>query len=92
MTLKEAIESKKRFKRSDYSLWHNCISTCRESFSLEEVLADDWELEPGPEQKIEITKQDVKRAYSELFHRGFAPLSSQYGHALNLLLKELGFI
>lgn len=67
MTIIEAIKTGKRYKRKEdigYS-WRATGAVLH--LSIADVLADDWELEPEPEQKITITKKDIDEAWCETF-------------------------
>lgn len=55
MTIQEAIRSGKRFKRKECSFLHKCGSNCLITFTRQEVLADDWEIEQPESQKVTIT-------------------------------------
>lgn len=54
LTLKQAVESGKRFGRKGFNKWIEPRSLGN-LVSIENALAEDWELEP--EEKIEITKE-----------------------------------
>lgn len=68
MTLIEAIKSGKRFRRSD-TLWLDVLQNAivmtnfpdkpRFKFDINDIIADDWEIE---EEKIEITKIEAEKA------------------------------
>lgn len=51
MTLKEAMSTSKKYKRPHFKLYHKYTDS--DMISLENALADDWELEKS-EQIIEV--------------------------------------
>lgn len=51
MTLKEAIESGKQFKRSSWEIW---IEDEHRYIQVFDALADDWEVEPKPKKKVKL--------------------------------------
>jgi hypothetical protein len=84
MTLQEAIQTGKRFKRGKDTYWHRCMFG-RETFlfSKEDISAMDWEVEI---KKVTITKADLMRAFSRIMQ------NSEYFHLplQDSLLLELG--
>lgn len=59
MNIIDAIKSRKPITRPGY-IWFTPNRT--HSFSLEDVIADDWEVE---EERVTITSSQFERAYSE---------------------------
>jgi hypothetical protein len=62
MTLIEAVESGKPFKRTCWSSYERMDKRNILGLSTEDILADDWEIQ---EEKIEITREQLRWAYHE---------------------------
>jgi hypothetical protein len=60
MTIQEALQSGKPFKRPNWE----CYYTQLEHFSKEDVLATDYELQP--DRSIELTETALKQAWNEV--------------------------
>jgi hypothetical protein len=82
MTLIEAIKTGKRFRRKGSIGYYEPKLLPNTYFIVDEVLADDWEVEPTP---ITITREQFDAAWDEATH---ANPHLQYIHSA--LLKELG--
>ncbi len=111
LTIQEAIKSGKRFRRkvisdidwyimshSNYGLSLLSSNKADNNYPLdrEDILASDWEVEPEPEQKIELTKTKFLEAWQKSFTPPNVIISSEpsdrwYRHDINVILKELGF-
>lgn len=81
MNIIEAIKSGKRFKRKT---WETYLLNCVEqNFTLKEVLADDWEVEPTP---VTITREQFVEAWRNVFtfNEPYASLNC------DALARELG--
>jgi len=80
MTLREAIESGRKIRRST-------IPNFKESniilYSHNDVLADDWEIEP---EKILLSAAEVEKAVN-LYSSNFQDAN----HSMEYVLKDLGF-
>lgn len=63
MNIIEAIKSKKNFKRKKHILWVCDLKPGVDIFDKEDILADDWEIEPEPEQKIDLSWKEIKNAF-----------------------------
>jgi hypothetical protein len=50
MTLKEAIESGKRFRRNGMNTWYS--NGFPLAYSVEDILTDDWEIEQPAQKKV----------------------------------------
>lgn len=84
MNLIDAMKSGRRFKRPNYETWYH-FESYKEVFTGREVLADDWEIEPLQEQKIELTKKQIEDAWEACFY-----MSGEFKN-INFLCKKLGF-
>jgi hypothetical protein len=82
MNLIDALKSGKRFRRAGEEFWLDTIQDW--SFSLESVLADDWEVE---EKGREITSDKFDYACSAAFFR--TPLNLQHKSTLQIFINEL---
>jgi hypothetical protein len=88
MNLIDVLKSGKRFRREGEEFWLDATQDW--SFSLESVLADDWEVEGIP-KKITVSKDDIRIAAYRAFIKlnpdkaGYVP-SMEFVHAI---LKEL---
>lgn len=60
MTIQEAIKSGKKFKRKHWPYYY--VYSSHNTVDCNDIMATDWEVEPEPEQKIEITKAQLKNA------------------------------
>lgn len=81
MTLIEAVRSGKPFRRKCWSQGYHVLDIYKTiACSLEDILADDWEIQ---EEKIEITERQLRRIYQDVF--GERPYS------FDEFLKRLGF-
>ena len=76
MTLMEAIKSKRRFKRGPSGAW----LTTRDSFSLEQILDQEWELEG---EITPITKEQLNAAIIKA-------IPGATDHQIYTFFKELG--
>lgn len=66
MTIQEAINSGKPIRRKSDKFWIDYNFHQRFYINVEEILADDWEIE---EEKIEITRSQLNAALgSYVFH------------------------
>jgi len=95
MTLIEAVKFGRRFKRDESSGWHGRDKEYPVAYlSKEDILADDWKLEPEQEQKIELTKNEIDEAWCETFgafHDAF-PTGRILMHGdFEKFCQELGF-
>jgi len=75
MTIQEAIKSGKRFGRKGWSAYpfHPPEpERGKQMYNLDpwDILQNDWELEREPEQKIELTKKQIKDAYQMVIAMG----------------------
>lgn len=89
MTLQEALESGRRFKRTGDN-FYNYSTDC---FQATDILATDWELEPlKKREKREISADDLEEAANKvnqtLKKQGVASRVSIL--ALTELIKQLG--
>lgn len=66
MNIIEALKSKKDFKQKSDSYIFRSNKSDFSSFTAKEILADDWEI---VEKKIEITRNDLNRAFATFFNR-----------------------
>lgn len=91
MTLLEAHNTGRSYKRpheraygrmSDES---NGVFFRSRRLSVEDITADDWELEP---KSITVTRDQIIEAIARATNSGQYPVCTSYG--LALLLKELG--
>lgn len=89
MTLKEALESGKNFKRRIDAYY--CIpfhdKNQHRSFSTNDIIADDWEIE---EEKIEVTKELAIAVFDKLLIQVYNT-PEYYLSDRNEFLKQLGF-
>jgi hypothetical protein len=83
MNIIEAINSGKRFKRKD---WGDYYLARQEAFQREDVLADDWEVEPTP---VTITREQFDAAWARTWAFDNRWAASNLTVA-DLLAKELG--
>lgn len=83
MNIIDAIRTGKRYRRADVTdVWF--LPTTPHHFSVEDVLADDWEIE---EQTVTVTRTQVLAAlYSSHFGQHRA-----YGDPYEIILNILGF-
>ena len=65
MTLIEAIQSERRFKRPGWIEFHHRDQIIY--LTSEDILADDYELETAPEKTVTITKAQLKHALWSVF-------------------------
>ncbi len=77
MNLIEAINSGKRFKRKD---WGDYYLARQEAFQREDVLADDWEVEP-----VTITREQFDAAWKKGWGENF-----QFILERDRIARELG--
>ncbi len=69
MTLKEAIESGKRFKRKEDSNWVDVsiVHDSSEWFYIKDVLADDWITEEPAKQKVTMWSMLIKNESGDFY-------------------------
>ena len=65
MNIIEAIKSDRRFRRQGDEHWRapRNITNRMNPYRIEDVLADDWELEPEPEKSVEVTRSQLANAW-----------------------------
>lgn len=86
MKLQEAIESGKVFNRKAYLKEGACYididltDKCIPRFSLEDFLADDWEIDDGGE--ISISKSQLLKAIDDLGMNGNGSFSKELAYQL----------
>jgi hypothetical protein len=87
VTLIEAIKSGKRFKRTSWYSWHT--TEIKVSLSFEEILADDWEVEPTP---VTITREQFDAAWREAVRNsgGYDIVYGGFQKFSDLVARELG--
>lgn len=78
LTLIEAVKSGKRFRRNGWKIY--CDPHDR-LFHLD-IMADDWELEPEVEQKIELSLSHARKVLDHTFDNLVT---------IRRILNELGF-
>lgn len=99
MTLQEAIKSGKRFKRAGgeyfysngkYLLDMEDINALHGTLNLEDILADDWEIE---EEKLELTAGQIREVLMEsrLHVQRFLSPDSSVRLDIDTIIKRLGF-
>lgn len=81
MTLKEAAESGRPFKRVGWPTYYT--TEILHDMSLKSALADDYELEPIPERVVTITARDLNQAWTRALNSGTFPIKVA-------LMEELG--
>lgn len=65
MTLKEALESGKKFKRKEEKLWKYPKTAERGLFTAEDIVAEDWETEEVHENEtIQLTLEHFTHVYN----------------------------
>lgn len=96
MNIIEAAKSGRRFRRTGWKNWKTIDWIYQDGWiGGADVLADDWELEPEPEQKIELTWSEIEKALRRLCDCRFrdiiykTPVKEERFE--DLLKKELGF-
>lgn len=87
MTIIEAFKSGRKFKRKVMTRWLQVPPDDRfgpspNGYSVEDILADDWEIE---EEKIELTSRQIQKV---LFNERFF---LHHGSRTVEVLKALGF-
>lgn len=87
MNIIDAIKSGKRYKRKAYREWYrpaSPTSTCYSSlqYSDEDILADDWEVEPTP---IVITREQFEATWYRARTR-----AADWDKVYKILVEELG--
>lgn len=65
MTLKEALESGKSFRRSGGIAYYIPPFNINEPFTADQILATDWELE---EEKFEVTHKEIIALFTHYCH------------------------
>lgn len=85
MTLKEAHDSGRNYFRVEWLDTDMGIGRFHElsDISLEDAIADDYELEPIPERVVTITARDLNQAWTRALNSGTFPIKVA-------LMEELG--
>lgn len=78
MTLQEAINSGRKIKLPEWSIYHDGFSC--DKLYISQVFRTDWEIEPIPEKTYTFTKSQIEIALRESWN---SPLAKQ-------LFKNLG--
>lgn len=101
MTIIEALKSGKRFRRKAHCSWYEPpiqADAAEFTFEVRNILADDWELEPEPEEKIEITRDKLQDIYTKVhgglcwkLNRNIEVAASENTQLFEAFVKELGF-
>lgn len=81
MTLKEACDSGRPFKRVGWPYYYTSQTLYDMSFTS--ALADDYELEPEPEKTVTITARDLVQAWTRALNSETFPIRLA-------LMEELG--
>lgn len=79
MTLKEALESGKSFRRVGGIVYYVPPFDINEPFTADQILATDWELE---EEKFEVTAKEILGLFHHYCHTSIA---NQYVPAIDYL-------
>lgn len=88
MNLIEALKTGRALRRKRWSLSaftnRECVAN---NLSVDDILSDDWEVEPAPEKKIELTitkfNEAVRRVFEDDYVRWPTDITAR-------LQKELG--
>lgn len=62
MTLIEAVKTGRKIRRKGHDAWLGVTQLSRVSLSPEEILADDWEVEPT---SVTITREQFNKAWDK---------------------------
>ena len=100
MNILEAIKSGKRFRRlSSVETGYYCargdqleLGLCTDYnalFSLEDIIAEDWEVEQAPEKSVTVTRRQLSHAYCVARDREDRPGSTRYS-TFEILCQQLG--
>lgn len=84
MNLKDALNSGKKFKRKSRTTWWELDPDIL--FNLDEVLADDWEIQ---KDRITIEKQDLDKVWDDTVAMQFKDKETS-NLLRDLLAKKLG--
>lgn len=86
MKLNQAVATGRRIRRIGDLHWIEPGTFDRYAITLAQAADNQWEIEPFPEKKIEITRNKIVNAWNNNFDESWG-----LDRLFNKMIKELGF-
>lgn len=95
MRLHEAVALGRNIRRINDKFWISPDEYKRYAICLEDAIDDLWEVEPLPEKKIELTREQLQKAWNKSAAPQFMQIYYGYkasaAETFEELCEELGF-